>query len=119
MDREENKRTSLKAELPPLENIFFRVQLGVYKEIDEDLILMILFHSKEQMIYTYFRENLLLMKKQEYRNEIYFLGHDDAKVIALKDGVIVNAEEYMDWKRRNRNSCFRRSNIPNSNWYFR
>ena len=27
---------------------------------------------------------------------IYFLGHDDAKVIALKDGAIVNADEYMD-----------------------
>ena len=32
----------------------------------------------------------------EYRNEIYFLGYDNAKVITLKDGDIVDANKYMN-----------------------
>ena len=38
MDREENNRTlALKAELPPLENIVFRVQIDVVDIIDSTL----------------------------------------------------------------------------------
>ena len=100
MDREENKRTSsLKAELPPLENIFFRVQLGVYKEIDEDFFDIddiVPFEGANGFTHIFSGEFATYEEAAEHRNEIYFLGHDDAKVIALKDGVIVNAEEYMD-----------------------
>ena len=101
MDREENKRTStLKAELPPLENIIFRVQLGVYKEIDEDFFDIddiVLFEGANGFTHIFSGSFATFEEATEHRNEIYFLGHDDAKVIALKNGVIVNAEEYMDF----------------------
>ena len=100
MNREENKRTSsLKAELPPLENIIFRVQLGVYKEIDEDFFDiddLVPFEGANGFIHVFSGSFTTYEEAAEHRNEIYFLGHDDAKVIALKDGAIVNAEEYMD-----------------------
>ena len=100
MNREENKRTSsLKAELPPLENIIFRVQLGVYKEIDEDFFDiddLVPFEGANGFIHVFSGSFTTYEEAAEHRNEIYFLGHDDAKVIALKDGAIVNADEYMD-----------------------
>ena len=100
MDREENKRTSaLKAELPPLENIIFRVQLGVYEDVDADffdLDDLVLFEGANGFTHVFSGSFATFEEATEHRNEIYFLGHDDAKVIALKDGVIVNAEEYMD-----------------------
>ena len=101
MDREENKRTStLKAELPPLENIIFRVQLGVYKDVDADffdLDDLVLFEGANGFTHVFSGSFATFEEATEHRNEIYFLGHDDAKVIALKNGVIVNAEEYMDF----------------------
>ena len=68
MDREENKRTSaLKAELPPLENMIFRVQLGVYEEIDADFFDiddLVLFEGSNGFTHI-FLEALLLTKKQQ------------------------------------------------------
>ena len=100
MDREENKRTSaLKAELPVLENIIFRVQLGVYEDVDADffdLDDLVLFEGANGFTHVFSGSFATFEDATEHRNEIYFLGHDDAKVIALKDGIIVNADEYMD-----------------------
>lgn len=100
MDREENKRTSaLKAELPPLENIVFRVQLDVLEEVDIDfyeLDDLVLFEGTDGFTHVFSGSFATFEEATEHRNEVYFLGYDNAKVIALKDGVIVSADEYMD-----------------------
>ena len=100
MDLEENKRTSaLKAELPPLENIIFRVQLGVYEDVDPDFFAiddLVLFEGANGFTHVFSGSFATFEEATEHRNDIYYLGHDNAKVIALKDGEIVNADEYMD-----------------------
>ena len=99
MDREENKRTSiLKAELPPLENIIFRVQLGIEEEIDtsgydvDDQVWV----AKDDVFIIYSGEFSSYEEAAEHRNG-YLAGYEQAKIIALKDGLPVNTDEYMDY----------------------
>ena len=99
MDREENKRTSsLKAELPPLENIIFRVQLGIEEEIDtsgydvDDQVWV----AKDDVFIVYSGEFSSYEEAAEHRNG-YLAGYEQAKIIALKDGLPVNTDEYMDY----------------------
>ncbi len=100
MDRQESKRTSaLKAELPPLENIIFRVQLDVLQDVDLDFYEiddLILFEGKDGFTHVFSGSFATFEEATEYRNEIYFLGYDNAKVIALKDGAIVDTDKYMN-----------------------
>ncbi len=98
MDREENKRTStLKAELPPLENIIFRVRLGIEEEIDEQLYPIddLVWVPKDDVFIVYSGEFSSYEEAAEHRNG-YLAGYEEAKVIALKDGIPVNTDEYMD-----------------------
>jgi hypothetical protein len=100
MDREESKRTSaLKADLPPLENIVFRVQMGIFKEVDADFFDMddlILFAGTDGFTHVFSGGFATHEEATAHRNEIYYLGYDEAKVVALKDGQLVSAAEYMD-----------------------
>lgn len=100
MNREENKRTStLKAELPALENILFRVQLDVLEVVPADfyeLDDLVLFEGTDGFTHVFSGSFSTFEEATESRNEIYHLGYDNAKVIALKNGEIVSAEEYMD-----------------------
>ena len=98
MDREENNRTlALKAELPPLENIVFRVQIDVVDNIDSTLYPiegLNWFKIDKGYLLTY-GEFPAYEEAAEVRNG-FLAGYEKAKVIALKDGSPVNAEEYMD-----------------------
>ena len=98
MDREENNRTlALKAELPPLENIVFRVQIDVVDNIDSTLYPidgLNWFKTDKGYLLTY-GEFPTYEEAAEVRNG-FLAGYEKAKVIALKDGSPVNAEEYMD-----------------------
>jgi hypothetical protein len=100
MDREESKRTSaLQAELPPVENVVFRVQMGVFKEVDADffdLDDLILFEGTDGFTHVFSGGFHTYEDAMEHKEEIYFLGYDEAKVVALKDGELVNVEDYMD-----------------------
>jgi hypothetical protein len=100
MIREQKKRSSLKLEeLPPIENIVFRVQLGKFKEIDLDffdLEDLIIFEGENNFKYLFSGGFGSYEKATEHKNELYFMNYTDAKVIALKDGKMVNAEDYMD-----------------------
>ena len=99
MDEERNRRASKKLEdLPLLENVIFRVQLDVLKEVDldyydlDDIIPFEkngLFHIVTEGYDTY--EEAL-----ERRNELYFMSYENSNVIAIKGGQIVDAKDYMD-----------------------
>ncbi|MGC6428728.1 MAG: outer membrane beta-barrel protein [Flavobacteriales bacterium] len=99
INREQNLRNSAKLkDLPPLESIVFRVQLGMFKEVDldfwdvEDLIV---FEGKNGFKHLFSGGFSSYEKALEHRNELYI--YENAKVIALKSGQIVDAEEYMDY----------------------
>ena len=97
MDREENKRTSaLKSELPPLENIIFRVQIGVEEEIDSTLydIDDLIWAKIDESYLVFYGEYSTYEEAAVSRNG--FLAGYDAKIIALKNGIPVNTDEYMD-----------------------
>ncbi len=100
MIREQKKRSSSRLEeLPPIENIVFRVQLGKFKEIDLDffdLEDLIVFEGNNDFKYLFSGGFASYEEAIEHKNELYFMNYTDAKVIALKDGEMVNAEDYMD-----------------------
>ena len=101
MNREQNIRNSaILEELPPLENIVFRVQIGMLKEVDMDfydLEDLIVFEGKNGFKHIFSGGYSSYSEALEHRNELYFMSYQDAKVIALKNGELVEAEEYMDF----------------------
>jgi hypothetical protein len=101
MIREQNLRNSVKLkDLPPLEQIVFRVQLGMFKEVDLDfwdLEDLIVFEGKNNFKHLFSGGFSSYEKALEHRNELYFMSYENAKVIALKNGELVEAEEYMDY----------------------
>jgi len=100
MDRERNLRASAKLEdLPPLENIVFRVQLDVLKEVDldfYDLDEIVIFEDNEGFKHVFTEGYSSYEEALERRNELYFMSYENAKVIGIKDGLMVSAEKYMD-----------------------
>ena len=101
MNREQNKRNSaILEDLPPLENIVFRVQIGMLKEVDldfYDLEDLIVFEGKNGFKHIFSGGYSSYNEALEHRNELYFMSYEEAKVIALKNGELVEAEEYMDY----------------------
>ena len=99
MNRERNRRASAKLEdLPPLEEIVFRVQLDVLKEVDLD-------YYDQDDIEAFPGKNGFLIVTEGYdtyeealerRNELYRMGYENSKVIAIKEGQIVEAKDYMN-----------------------
>lgn len=103
MNREQNKRSSAKLkDLPPLESIVFRVQIGMLKTAEVDTTLydiegLIVFEGKDGFKHIFSGGYSSYEDALKHRNELYFMDFQEAKVIALKNGEIVNAEEYMDY----------------------
>ena len=100
MDREKNRRASAKLEeLPPLEDIVFRVQLDVLKEVDldfYDLDELVVFEGKDGFKHVFTEGYESYESALERRNELYFMSYENAKVVAIKEGQIVEAKDYMD-----------------------
>ena len=97
---EKNKQAAEKLEdLPPLEDIVFRVQLDALKDVDldfYDLDELVIFEGKNGIKHVFTEgyetyENALVR-----RNELYYMGYENAKVVAIKQGEIVKAKDYMD-----------------------
>lgn len=99
MNREENIRSSVaSAALPPVENIIFRVELGVFEDIDEDFFDiddLVWFKANDGYYHVFSGEFPTYQKAADHRNEGYMIGYENAKIIAIKDGEFVNAEEYL------------------------
>ena len=100
MDRERNKRASVKLEdLPPLEDIVFRVQLDVLKEVDldfYDLDELVVFEGQDGFKHVFTEGYASYEEALERRNELYFMSYENSKVVAIKEGQIVEAKDYMD-----------------------
>jgi hypothetical protein len=100
MDRERNRRASAKLEdLPPLEDIVFRVQLDVLKEVDldfYDLDELVVFEGKDGFKHVFTEGYGSYEEALERRNELYFMSYENSKVVAIKEGQIVEAKDYMD-----------------------
>lgn len=100
ISNEKNARASEKLEeLPPMQDIVFRVQLDVLKEVDLDFyelddILVFEGNDGLKRIFTdgfsSYEEALLR------RNELYYMSYDNAKVVAIENGKLVDATKYMD-----------------------
>jgi len=103
MNREQNKRNSAKLkDLPPLENIVFRVQIDMVKAVEADTTLydieeLIVFEGKEGFKHIFSGGYSSYEEALKHRNELYFMDFQEAKIIALKNGELVEAEEYMDY----------------------
>ena len=101
LDREEAKSTAvLKENLPKIENILFRVFLEskIADEYDRDFYDLDDIQplpGEDGFTYIYSGSFSNYEDAIQHRNNRYELGYDNAKVIAFKDGNIVNAEEYM------------------------
>ncbi len=109
MNKERNRRASEKLEdLPPLEEIVFRVQLDILKDFDRDYYDLDdirpflhkngLFHIVTEG-YDSYEEAL------ERRNELYFMSYENSKVIAFKEGQIVEAKDYMNYSFNEENTA--------------
>ena len=100
MDEERNRRASKKLEdLPLLENVIFRVQLDVLKEVDldyYDLDDIIPFPGKNGLFHIVTEGYDTYEEALERRNELYFMSYENSNVIAIKGGQIVDAKDYMD-----------------------
>ena len=100
MDDERNRRASKKLEdLPLLENVIFRVQLDVLKEVDldyYDLDDIIPFPGKNGLFHIVTEGYDTYEEALERRNELYFMSYENSNVIAIKGGQIVDAKDYMD-----------------------
>ncbi|MDC3050476.1 outer membrane beta-barrel protein [Flavobacteriales bacterium] len=100
MDEERNRRASKKLEdLPLLENVIFRVQLDVLKEVDldyYDLDDIIPFPGKNGLFHIVTEGYDTYEEALERRNELYFMSYENSNVIAIKGGEIVDAKDYMD-----------------------
>ena len=98
--RERNKRASAKLDaLPPLVDIVFRVQLDVLKEVDldfYDLDDLVIFKDNEGFKHVFTDGFSSYEDALERRNELYYMSYENAKVVAIKEGQIVKAEDYMD-----------------------
>tara|TARA_B100000401_G_scaffold298177_1_gene204621 strand:+ start:842 stop:2962 length:2121 start_codon:yes stop_codon:yes gene_type:complete len=101
LDREEAKSTAvLKENLPKIENILFRVFLEskIADEYDRDFYDLDDIQplpGEDGFTYIYSGSFSNYEDAIQHRNNRYELGYDNAKVIAFKDGNIVNSEEYM------------------------
>ena len=101
LDREEAKSTAvLKENLPKIENILFRVFLEskIADEYDRDFYDLDDIQplpGEDGFTYIYSGSFSNYEDAIQHRNNRYELGYDNAKVIAFKDGNIVDAEEYM------------------------
>jgi hypothetical protein len=100
INRERNLRASAKLEdLPPLQDIVFRVQLDVLKEVDldfYDLDELVIFEDNEGFKHVFTEGYSSYEEALERRNELYFMSYENAKVVAIKEGELVDAKEYMD-----------------------
>ena len=100
MDTERNRRASAKLEdLPPLEDIVFRVQLDVLKEVDldfYDLDELVVFEGKDGFKHVFTEGYDSYEEALERRNELYFMSYENSKVVAIKEGQIVEAKDYMN-----------------------
>ena len=100
INRERNLRASAKLEdLPPLQDIIFRVQLDVLKEVDldfYDLDELVIFEDNEGFKHVFTEGCSSYEEALERRNELYFMSYENAKVVAIKEGELVDAKEYMD-----------------------
>ena len=100
ISKEKSARASEKLEdLPPMQDIIFRVQLDVLKEVDLDFYELddiIVFEGNDGLkrIFTdgfsSYEEALLR------RNELYYMSYENAKVVAIRNGQLVDATQYMD-----------------------
>ena len=101
MNREKNRRASAKLEdLPPLVDIVFRVQLDVLKEVDldfYDLDELVVFEGKGGFKHVFTEGYSSYEEALERRNELYFMSYENSKVVAIKEGQIVEAKDYMDF----------------------
>ena len=82
-----------------MQDIIFRVQLDVLKEVDLDFYELddiIVFEGNDGLkrIFTdgfsSYEEALLR------RNELYYMSYENAKVVAIRNGQLVDATQYMD-----------------------
>ena len=109
MNRERNRRASAKLEdLPPLEDIVFRVQLDVLKEVDldfYDLDELVVFEGKDGFKHVFTEGYGSYEDALERRNELYFMSYENSKVVAIKEGQIVEAKDYMNLSYKEENAA--------------
>ena len=100
MNIERSRRASAELEdLPPLEDIVFRVQLDVLKDVDLDYYDqddIIAFDGKNGFFHIVTQGYDNYEEAVERRNELYFMSYENAKVVAIKEGQIIEAKDYMD-----------------------
>ena len=100
MNIERSRRASAELEdLPPLEDIVFRVQLDVLKEVDldfYDLDELVVFEGKDGFKHVFTEGYGSYEEALERRNELYFMSYENSKVVAIKEGQIVEAKDYMN-----------------------
>ena len=100
MDKILNLRASSKLkDLPPLEDIVFRVQLDVLKDVDldfYDLDELVVFEGKDGFKHVFTEGYTTYEEALERRNELYLLSYENLKVVGIKEGQIVEAKDYMD-----------------------
>ena len=105
MNNERNRRASKKLEdLPSLEDVVFRVQLDVLKDVDldyYDLDDIIPFPGKNGLFHIVTEGYDSYEEALERRNELYFMSYENSNVIAIKEGQIVEAKDYMDLSQSN------------------
>jgi len=105
MNDERNRRASKKLEdLPSLEDVVFRVQLDVLKDVDldyYDLDDIIPFPGKNGLFHIVTEGYDSYEEALERRNELYFMSYENSNVIAIKEGQIVEAKDYMDLSQSN------------------
>ncbi len=98
--QEKSARASEKLEdLPPMQDIVFRVQLDILKEVDLDFYELddILVFEGNDGLKRIFTDGFSSYEEALVRrNELYFMSYENAKVVALKDGQLVDATQYMD-----------------------
>ena len=100
MNRERNRRATAELEdLPPLEDIVFRVQIDVLKEVDLDYYDpddIVAFPGKNGLFHIVTEGYDTYEEALERRNELYRMSYENSKVIGIKEGQIVEAKDYMN-----------------------
>ena len=100
MNEERNRRASKKLEdLPSLEEVVFRVELDVLKDPDTDyygLDDIVPFAGKNGFFHIVTDSYDTYEDALKRRNDLYIMSYENSKVIAIKEGEVVDAKDYMD-----------------------
>lgn len=100
ISNEKSARASEKLEeLPPMQDIIFRVQLDVLREVDLDFYELddILVFEGNDGLKRIFTDGFSSYEDALVRrNELYYMSYENAKVVAIENGQLVDADQYMD-----------------------